>query len=315
MRALNQAPDHSQTAHRVAKSRTGGRVVARAFPEPAASWTASNAPRRFRMLGVRIDNLTMTDAIGRIIDAALGRVPRSFAFVNADCLNIACENPTYANLLGQQHDVFADGSGVALAARLRGIAVRENVNGTDMFPLLCEEAAKQGLSIFLLGGRPGVADGAARNMADEYPDLSIAGAHHGYFDATQEQEIIAMINRSGADILLVGLGAPRQESWIAANRDKLNAKVTMGVGGLYDYYSGRVWRAPIAMRRTGMEWVWRMAQEPQRLWRRYVLGNPKFLARCIGEQVMMMFGHGEALANLHHLELSGIDVTGPGAAS
>jgi len=94
-----------------------------------------------------------------------------------------------------------------------------------------------------------------------------------------------MINQSGADILLVAMGAPRQELWIAANRERLAPKVAVGVGGLFDFFSGRVWRAPAAMRQTGMEWVWRLMQEPNRLWRRYILGNPLFLARCLGEQM------------------------------
>jgi len=239
----------------------------------------------FRMLGIHVDNFSMSEAIGTILRAASGNAAASFAFVNADCLNIASNDKAYAAILARQTRVFADGSGIALAARLRGITVRENINGTDMFPLLCAAAAERGLRIFLLGGRPDIAGRAAANMAEEFPDLCIAGTHDGYFDASQEAAVISMINQSGADILLVGLGAPRQEKWIAAHRASLSPKAIMAVGGLFDYYSGRVWRAPVVMRRSGFEWVWRLMQEPARLWRRYILGNPRFLARCLLEQL------------------------------
>ena len=250
-------------------------------------WLSSKlSPKSFQLLGVRIDNISMTAAIGCILDAAHGMSPSSFAFVNADCLNIACGDPRYTNILADQQAVFADGSGIALASRLRGITIRENVNGTDMFPLLCQAAAASGLSIFLLGAEPGIAGRVAANMSAEFQDLSIAGTHHGFFDNSEEDSVITMINQSGADILLVAMGAPRQEVWIAANRNRLAPKVAIGVGGLFDFFSGRVWRAPVAMRRTGLEWVWRLGQEPGRLWRRYVLGNPLFLVRCIREQVV-----------------------------
>ena len=244
-----------------------------------------SSPSSFKLLGVRIDNISMSTALGRILNAVHLAEFSSFAFVNADCLNIASCNQPYKAILADQRGVFADGSGIALVSRLRGINISENVNGTDMFPLLCQAAAAHGISIFLLGAEPGVAGRVAANMSAEYPDLAIAGTHHGYFDPSEEGSVISMINQSGADILLVAMGAPRQEVWIAANRERLAPKVAVGVGGLFDFFSGRVWRAPAAMRQTGMEWVWRLIQEPNRLWRRYILGNPLFLARCLGEQM------------------------------
>ena len=253
----------------VVQSSVGRRVGRRSYSDPNS----------IELLGVRIDDVTMSTALGRILDAANGTDLSSFAFVDADCLNISRCNQAYKDVLGEQQGVFTDGSGIALVSRLRGINISENVNGTDMFPLLCQAAAAHGISIFLLGAEPGVAGRVAANMSAEYPDLTIAGTHHGFFDASEEESVISMINQSGADILLVAMGAPRQELWIAAHRERLAPKVAIGVGGLFDFFSGRVWRAPAAMRRTGMEWVWRPMQEPGRLWRRYILGNPMFLAR------------------------------------
>jgi exopolysaccharide biosynthesis WecB/TagA/CpsF family protein len=257
--------------------------------DPKSRSGSQSSPSSFQLLGVRIDNVTMNAAISRILDAVDRPDFASFAFVNADCLNIASSNRRYRNILAGQKAVFADGSGIALVSRLRGICTSENVNGTDMFPLLCQAAAAHDISIFLLGAAPGVAGRVAANMSAEYPDLTIAGTHHGFFNETEEESVIALINQSGADILLVAMGAPQQELWIAANRGRLIPKVAIGVGGLFDFFSGRVWRAPAAMRRTGLEWVWRLMQEPGRLWRRYVLGNPLFLARCLAEQVADLF--------------------------
>jgi N-acetylglucosaminyldiphosphoundecaprenol N-acetyl-beta-D-mannosaminyltransferase len=157
--------------------------------------------------------------------------------------------------------------------------LRENVNGTDLFPRLCEAASQAGLSIYLLGARPGIAEAAANKMRERYPGLHIAGARDGYFSPEEEAGVVAGINASGAAILLVAFGVPRQELWIERWRTDLQPRVCLGVGGLFDFYSGRIARAPVWMREIGLEWVWRLLQEPKRMWRRYIIGNPLFLSR------------------------------------
>jgi N-acetylglucosaminyldiphosphoundecaprenol N-acetyl-beta-D-mannosaminyltransferase len=144
---------------------------------------------------------------------------------------------------------------------------------------LCESAARAGLPIYLLGARPGIARAAADAMVQRYPELVVAGARDGYFQSDEEPGVVDAINASGARILLVAFGAPRQELWIARWRDRLEVPVAMGVGGLFDFYSGRIARAPVWMREIGLEWVYRLMQEPGRMWRRYVIGNPLFLYR------------------------------------
>jgi len=252
------------------------------------------APRRIRILGVRLDNVTMTEAVKRIVqDASSGR-PATFFFGNADCLNIASTDSRYRKALAAADVVFADGIGLRIAARLLGQRLLANVNGTDMFPLLCSDSARAGVSIYLLGGRPGVAHTAARAMEQAVPGLRVAGSHHGYFSDEEQAGVIADINRSGAGILLVGLGAPRQELWIREHESRLAPSVKMGVGGLFDYYSGRIPRAPLWLRQIGLEWVWRLGQEPSRLWRRYVLGNCSFLYRVVRSH--LQGGHRPAAA-------------------
>jgi exopolysaccharide biosynthesis WecB/TagA/CpsF family protein len=150
---------------------------------------------------------------------------------------------------------------------------------------LCEAAADAGLPIFLLGGRPGVAAAAAEWACGRFEGLQIAGIRDGYFDAASEAEVIGEINRSQARILLVGMGAPRQDTWLRSVAQRLAVPVRIGVGGLFDYYSGRIPRAPVWIRELGLEWVWRIACEPGRLWRRYIVGNPLFLYRVLIERI------------------------------
>ena len=167
-----------------------------------------------------------------------------------------------------------------MAAWLAGHKLQDNVNGTDLFPVLCRHAAQAQVGIYLFGARDGRARAAGESMQRANPGLSISGSHHGYInDAAAEARLIEAINSSGANILLVALGAPAQELWIARNRHKLRPAVVLGVGGLFDYYSGSVARAPKAIRQVGMEWAWRLAMEPKRLAKRYIYGNAEFLVR------------------------------------
>jgi exopolysaccharide biosynthesis WecB/TagA/CpsF family protein len=202
------------------------------------------------------------------------------SFLNADCVNIMHRNSGYRDALATSSSLFADGIGVRLAARLNGHKLAGNVNGTDLFPVLCNKAAVTSVGIFLFGAKPGRAAASAEKMQRSNPGLIISGSHHGYIRSpAEEAALIETINNSNAEILLVALGAPAQELWIARNRQKLRPAVILGVGGLFDYYSGSVQRAPLIVRKLNLEWVWRLAMEPRRLARRYILGNAEFLFR------------------------------------
>lgn len=240
---------------------------------------ARDMPPILNFFGVPVVNTTMTEAVDWVVARAKGPDPALLAFVNPDCLNIAWKNADYRNLLRGADRVLPDGIGIHLGCRMLGQALKANVNGTDMFPMLCEAAAREGLPIYLLGARPGIAQAAAENMIARYPNLVVAGARDGYFQPEEEEAVIDAINASGARILLTAFGVPRQELWLGRWRDKLEPPVRMGVGGLFDFYSGRIPRAPVWMREMGLEWVFRLMQEPGRMWRRYVIGNPLFLLR------------------------------------
>lgn len=237
------------------------------------------APASISIHGIRLVNLAMDEALAAIEAALAARQPTRISFVNADCINIAAVDASYRETLASTDWAFIDGIGMRIAGRIMDQPVRDNVNGTDLFPRLCESLAQQGQRLFLYGAQPGVAAAAAEWAQARFPGLQICGARDGYHPAHAEAEVVAGIRASGADVVLVALGAPRQEAWIARNMAASGAIVALGVGGLFDYYSGRIPRAPLWMRRLGLEWLFRLIQEPRRLWRRYVVGNVVFLGR------------------------------------
>ncbi|MCO5309439.1 MAG: WecB/TagA/CpsF family glycosyltransferase [Austwickia sp.] len=269
-------------------SREGLALVGRSIVASVLSGgPATLTPEHLRMLDVSIANQTMQQALDWILTQAerddgpgAGRL---VCFVNPGCLNIAVRDVGYRAVLHRADLVLPDGIGIKLASRMQGVGLLENVNGTDMFPRLCARAALADTPIYLLGARDGVAEAAGRAMSETYPGLRIVGTHHGYVWG-EEDDVVDRINASGARILLVAMGVPRQEIWLERMRPRLRPAVLIGVGGLFDFYSGRIPRAPLWMREIGMEWTWRLAQEPGRMWRRYVIGNPLFLWRIWREQ-------------------------------
>ena len=233
----------------------------------------------FSIFGLDVDNVSMNEAVDWVLRPKLK--PEYAVFVNAHSINTMYQQNTLKKAILSARRVFADGSGIRLAAKHNGIEVRANVNGTDMLPVLCEKASQQGLKLYLLGAAPDVADKAASNLQARYPGLEIAGTQHGYFDKNGEDNdaVIDAINKSGADILLVAFGSPVQEQWLQENTHRLNVRSALAVGGLFDFFSGRIPRAPLWMRKAGIEWVWRLLQEPKAKFSRYVLGNPLFMLR------------------------------------
>ncbi len=252
------------------------------FPRTGDRAPIANLPQA-PLFGLSVGNTHMRRAVDWVIQRTRQRVRTQLNFVNAHCLNVAQRDPDYRRALQHSDQLFPDGSGISLAMRLQGMRLRDNLNGTDFFPHLCEQAQAHGLSLYLLGGREGVADEVAANMCRRFPGLRIAGTQHGYFNAHETDRVIAQINRSGADILLVAMGVPRQELWLERHGRRLRATTRAGVGGLFDFYSGRISRAPEWLRRAGMEWTWRLLQEPARMWRRYLLGNPLFVLYALRE--------------------------------
>jgi N-acetylglucosaminyldiphosphoundecaprenol N-acetyl-beta-D-mannosaminyltransferase len=230
---------------------------------------------------VFFDNVNMEQAVARISKMIDGASAQQVSFVNPACVNIAAHNRGYRRLLARTAMVLPDGIGIKIAADLLGVPLKQNVNGTDLFPRLCEMFERRGVSVFLLGGQPGVAERVAKVVGERWPRLRIVGVRDGFFTVAQEGEVAAEVSASWADVVLVARGVPMQDVFIDRHLHHLGVKVAIGVGGLFDFVSGRINRAPPWMRDSGLEWVYRLMQEPSRMWRRYLVGNFTFLGRII----------------------------------
>lgn len=234
------------------------------------------------ILGVRVVTLSADEALAQI-EAAAEQPPGLIAYVNAHTLNLASASPSYKALLQSADLVLNDGSGVSIAARMKGRRFPENLNGSDFNPKILELAARKRWKVYLLGAGPGVADEAAAKLKARIPGLDVVGTRDGYFDRSNDHEVAAAIAATGADLLMVAMGNPLQEEWLAANLEATGCKLGVGVGAFFDFSAERVKRAPAWMNRWGIEWIYRILQEPGRLWRRYVVGNPAFLWRVFRE--------------------------------
>ncbi len=179
-----------------------------------------------------------------------------------------------------------DGMGVVWGARLCKLQVPERVAGIDLFLNLLKEAANRNLTVFLLGAKPAVVENTVSNLLEDYPELSIAGYHHGYFWDNEEQ-VVQKIRDSNAALLFVALTSPKKENFINRWQDKLGVRFVMGVGGSFDVVAGKSKRAPEFLQRAGLEWLYRVYQEPRRMWRRYLHTNLQFLLLLLQEMVVV----------------------------
>ena len=239
--------------------------------------------KRARVLGVQLDACTAEEFVGTV-ESWVDDGDRQFAVpINAHLVNLAARDRELAALLEHSGLNYADGQSVVWAARMLGHHVPARVPTPEMIYPIAEMLARRRLPVFLLGGRPEVVEAAAKRLRDRYPGLQIAGARDGYFPASADAEVIEAINQSRARVLLVGLGNPKQEKWVAEHLGELRPNAILTCGGLYDWVSGRNRRAPAWMHRTGLEWLWRLLIEPRRLFVRYVVGNPRFCAALARE--------------------------------
>jgi exopolysaccharide biosynthesis WecB/TagA/CpsF family protein len=230
------------------------------------------------VLGVEVNKLTSTRALAEIAGWAAGQ-PRMLAYVNAHTLNLAARDDDLRDALGRCELVLNDGFGLSLAAMMRGERFPENMNGSDFTVRLLELASSRGWRVFFYGGEPGVAAAAAERLSARIEGLDIVGVRDG-FGGESEELVAGHVADARADLLIVALGSPRQELWLARNLGLSGAQVGVGVGAFLDFSAGRVRRAPRWMNVLGVEWCFRLVQEPRRLWRRYVVGNPLFLMRA-----------------------------------
>jgi N-acetylglucosaminyldiphosphoundecaprenol N-acetyl-beta-D-mannosaminyltransferase len=238
-------------------------------------------PEAVDVLGVDILDMSMADAVAHLerrLRSPDGR-SRAVFFVNASTLNLATEDEGYRQTLNGADYVYGDGTGVRWAVRyIHGIRLLDNVNGTDLVPRFFADTAGRGYRYYLLGATPEAIARAASTAQALFPGWQLAGYHHGYLDAQLEARVIDSINSADVHMLLVGMGNPRQEQFIARNLGRLSVPICLGVGGLFTYWSGDLERASSWVRRIGFEWLHLLLAQPHKF-SRYVFGNPLFLWR------------------------------------
>lgn len=227
------------------------------------------------ILGCRLDALGVDEATQRIVAFARERAGAHVITLGTEMVVYAQRDVRFRTIVNQSALNVCDTIGLLKAANRRGASLRERVTGVELLEHLCSRAATEGLSVYLLGGAPGVADEAAAVLVARYPGLRIAGTHDGYFPDAQNDAIVETIRASGASILFVGLGSPRQEFFLSDYLARSGTGVGIGVGGSFDVISGRVERAPELWRRLNLEWLYRLFKEPKR-WRRQ-LALPQFV--------------------------------------
>ena len=233
---------------------------------------------RVRVLGVGVDCVDMAGAIAAIERLAESPGEHMVATVNPEFVMRARADAEFASVLESADLCLPDGVGVVWAARRQGARV-ERVAGADLVPEVARLCARRGWPLFLLGAGPGVAEQAACRLVDANPGLEIAGTEAGSRDPEHDDAAVQLIRSTAPKVLLVAYGAPFQELWIRRNRARLGVPVSIGVGGALDFVSGRVPRAPAWMRRTGLEWLFRLARQPWRIRRMAVL--PFFAAAVL----------------------------------
>ena len=242
---------------------------------------------KITLFGIGFDNLTMDEAVELIADDYASNRKRAMVVTpNVDHIVQLDRDPKFREDYAKAMIILADGAPIILASRLLGTPLKERVAGSDIFPRLCARAQEKGLRVMLLGGGEGVAQNAADNLSTKYPGLAIAaiGPSFGFDNKPEEcEQIIARINEFQPHLLFLGVGAPRQERWIAKYQESYCPCVSIGVGGSLDFEAGRIKRAPILLRKIGLEWLYRLSMEPKRLYRRYLIEDPQFFALLLRE--------------------------------
>lgn len=242
----------------------------------------SGPARRGRFLGLPLDPVGIDDIVLRLVRAAEapGAEPLVATYLNAHTTNLAFADPQMARAIRHAGLVYADGMSVVKAARRRGIPVPERATAADYLKRFCWAAAARHVPIALVGGAEGLAERCAAALRREVPALRVALAHHGYLDPGDEARLAEALRASGAGIVLLGMGSPQQERLAHALAARRAAPVLWCVGALFEYFAGGRARVPAWMGAAGLEWLFRLSQEPRRLARRYLVGNLQFVARA-----------------------------------
>jgi N-acetylglucosaminyldiphosphoundecaprenol N-acetyl-beta-D-mannosaminyltransferase len=243
--------------------------------------TSTTQNNKQEILGVPVDALTMGEVLDRIHQAIVGRGRLQISMVNAAKLVYMRRDPNLRADVLSCELILADGVPVVWASRLLGRPLPERVAGIDLMYEMLRRGNENGYRIYCLGASEDVLAAAVGRITADYPHVEMVGHHHGYFTSQEEPGLVAAIANAKPDILLVGMSSPKKERFLARWSDQLGVSVCHGVGGSLDVLAGKVLRAPLAWQRVGLEWLYRVYQEPRRLWRRYLVTNTLFCALVI----------------------------------
>jgi len=235
--------------------------------------------KRVKIMGVFFHSVTLEQACMKIKQFLLDRGNHVVVTPNTEIVMMAQKDSELRKIINQSHLAVADGIGVVWASKHLGQPLPERVAGFDLMDYILRQGKDKGYRIYLLGGKPGVAEKAAKNIHSRYPGIQVVGCHHGYFSKEEEQQVIDDINLRKPQFLFVAMGAPKQEKWIFKHKDELEVKVSMGVGGSLDVLSGEVKRAPKTFRNLGLEWLYRLVTQPSRIVRMMAL--PVFVLKVL----------------------------------
>lgn len=235
--------------------------------------------KSIKILGVKIHQVTNETAYNRFLHLMEQPELSMIVTPNTEIVMMAQEDAALKEILQDAELVIPDGIGLVYASKIHQLGLTERVTGIDTMDKMLKYCNNNKKSIYLFGGKPGVAEKASEKMKEAYPHLTIKGIRDGYFSKEEEDKIIDHINEVKPDILFVALGAPKQEKWIYANRKLLNAKVAMGVGGAFDVWSGVAKRAPKIFQDLHLEWFYRLLKEPSRIGR--MMSLPKFMIKVL----------------------------------
>jgi N-acetylglucosaminyldiphosphoundecaprenol N-acetyl-beta-D-mannosaminyltransferase len=235
------------------------------------------------MFGVPVDLLTMDETVVRCRELVAAGIPAQHVALNAGKVVLLRRDPQLREIVARCDLVSADGQSVVWAGSILGIRVPERVAGIDLMERLLQESERARWPVYFLGARPDVLAAFEAEVVRRHPRIVVAGRRNGYFD--DEDEVVDSIRGSGARLLFVGMPSPRKERFLAAHLGTMGPLFAMGVGGSFDVWAGRTRRAPSWLQRAGLEWLFRLAQEPRRMWKRYLLGNLRFAGIVIGERL------------------------------